>query len=266
MQAGVVGLVLAFVIAVVWSRYVSPHVKNRVVADALLGCVATASIVALFILPYETAISIIRSIIPTLILCNIFGTIAVGLVFRREVRHALKTRALEVHASTDPLTNLLNRRGFETSSSRTKYDPRNGHALFYFDVDNFKGINDRYGHDAGDAALAIIASRISDNLRQGSIFSRQGGDEFSIYMPSICQSDVQCVADRICRIIADDPFQHDGKQFKTAISMGSYWTKAHADLGDMIDRADTQLLLAKRAGKNRAQVLYDDDGKLQAVA
>lgn len=263
---GVVGLLLAFLIAIFWSRQISPRIKNPILADALLGWAVTTSSVALFLLPYETAIGILKSITPTLLFCNVVGTIAVGLIFRREVRYVEETKALEAYARTDPLTNLLNRRGFDTSTRKERYDPQNGHALFYFDVDDFKEINDRYGHEAGDAALSIIASRISDSLRQGSIFSRQGGDEFSIYMPSICQSDVQGVADRICRIIAKDPIQHAGQQFRTAISVGGYWTKTDQALRDMIDRADAQLLLAKRAGKARAQVLYDCDGTLHAVA
>jgi diguanylate cyclase len=257
MLSGVVGLVLAFVIAIAWDRYVSPRIKNRVVSDALLGCAVTFSVAALFVLPADIAWGIFQSIAPTLLLCNILGTVAVGFMFRREVRYVVAAKQFETHASTDPLTNLLNRRGFDKMTGTMKHDPLSGHALFYFDIDNFKHINDTYGHDAGDAALAIIAARISENLRNGSVFSRQGGDEFSIYMPSIAEKDVKGVADRICNMVSSDPIKHNDSQFKTGISMGGYWTRADTEMQSMIDRADSQLLLAKRAGKNRAQIRYD---------
>jgi diguanylate cyclase len=264
--AGVVGLILAYAIAWAWCRYIHPRFKNRILADATFGAVITSSIVALFVLPTEVAIGIFMQISLTLIKCNIIGMVALGFVFRREINHAAASIELETHASTDPLTNLLNRRGFDTKTSNTKFNAEIGHAMFYFDVDDFKYINDTFGHEAGDATLSIIAKRIDENLRNGAIFSRQGGDEFSIYMPSVSEDDVKAIADRLCNLIARNQISHGTHSFGAAISMGGFWTKSEMPMNTMIDCADAQLLLAKESGKNRAQVRYDRADKLFSVA
>lgn len=266
MAAGVLGLVMAYVIAWLWCRFAQPRITNPILADAGLGLTVTSSVVAVFVLPVGVALGILNSILPPLIVCNILGAIAIGALFRRELRHHEMAKALEAAASVDPLTNLLNRRGLDRRVNTGKFDASNGHATLYFDLDDFKSINDLFGHDAGDAALTIVAARINDNLRSNAIFARQGGDEFSIYMPDLAKHHTQGVADRLCRLVAQDKIKHNGVEFSAAISMGVYWTDKQMPLQQMIDRADAQLLLAKRAGKNRAQIHFDHGSQDVRVA
>jgi diguanylate cyclase len=257
--AGVIGLVLAFLLAFGWAHFMRGRIKNRIVGDGLLGLAITPSILALFVLPLDIAIGLIFSVLPTLTVCNVIGTIAIGLMFRREVRHFDDGKKLEVFAQTDALTNLLNRRGMDDKLGSVKFDANYGHALFYFDIDDFKLINDAYGHDAGDATLAIVAARITESIRREAVFARHGGDEFSIYLPRLGPRDVQDLANRICAAISSEAFSHKDLTFDVSISLGGYWSKRNMPVQDMLDLADTQLLLAKRAGKNRAQVAYGKD-------
>ncbi len=263
---GVVGLFLAFGIAIAWYYLMRNRITNKILSDILLGFAMTLSIFALFVLPRNLAIDLFVSILPTLLICNVIGTVAIGLVFRREMRYFQDNKELAAHAQTDALTHLLNRRGMESEIGSAKFDASRGHALFYFDIDNFKHINDTFGHPSGDATLAIMAARIRETIRGEAIFARHGGDEFSIYMPGLDAADVQAVGDRLCAVVSGQKFTHDSNTFAVSISIGAYWTKQDLPLQDMIDRADTQLLLAKRAGKGRAQVAYGNDNSAAEVA
>jgi len=266
MMSGVVGLVLAFTLALAWVHLIRGRIKSSVLTDALLGAAVTPSIVAIFLLPFDLATTLFFSILPALLICNIVGAAAIGLIFRRERRYLSEVRKMQSHARIDLLTNLLNRRGMDREVGATKFDTTRGHVLFYFDVDNFKAINDSFGHDAGDAALAIVAARIKDIIRGEAVFARQGGDEFSIYVASLESRDVQGVADRLCSTISSQKFSHNGDVFPVTISLGGYWTKQDLTLQEMISRADEQLLFAKRAGKSRARVAFDQDRNASNVA
>ncbi len=265
-EAGLVGLVIAFGLALGCIRLMKNNVSNPVLHDAVLGIAVTLSVVAFFVLPYELAISLLVTVLPTLLIVNIVGMVLIGMVFRREVQHFEYTKRLAAHAKTDSLTNLLNRRGMNAEFDATTFDPRCGHAMFYFDIDDFKHVNDNFGHGAGDAALAIVAARIKESLRDEAIFTRHGGDEFSIYLPRLAAADVQNVADRLCSAISDQSFTSDNVTFDVSISVGALWSKKDLSVQNMIDLADAQLLLAKQAGKNRAQIAYDNPGQAAAVA
>lgn len=263
---GVLGLFLAFGIALAWAKYCAPKVRPQPWNDTLLGLALTSTVLVLFVLPFETAIPLVIDITPTVLLTNVLSMVAIGLVFRRELHFFEKTKELVAQADTDTLTNLLNRRGLNAAIGAVKFDARQGHALLYFDVDNFKHVNDTYGHGAGDAALAVLAARIKDSLREEALFSRHGGDEFSIYLPQLDAADVQSVADRIRTAIADQVVTYNSVSFDLSISIGAFWTTTKMPLDEMIAKADAQLLLAKQAGKNRAQIAYDARPPVNAVA
>jgi diguanylate cyclase len=258
--SGVVGLLLAFGLAIGFQRYLQHRVTHPVVRDVAFAMVITTSIIALVLLPPNTTTLHLWQIIPALLLCNIVGVVAIGLIFRRERRYFETTKALEEHASCDPLTNLLNRRGLDRQVGASHFDADIGHALFFFDIDNFKHINDSYGHDAGDATLAIIAQRLKNSLRENAIFARHGGDEFSIYIPNVNADDAEGIAQRLCNLVSNTPIERGGTSFEVSISMGVFWSRVHFPLQEMINQADAQLLIAKNKGKNRARVVYNPEG------
>lgn len=264
--SGLFGLVLAFTLAIGWTRLAAHRIRQPVLKDACLGIAVTPSIFALFMLPFDLATSLIASILPTLLISNVIGLIAIGWVFRREARYVSEARKMQTYARTDQLTNLLNRRGMDREVDTTKFDASRGHAVFYFDVDDFKGINDTFGHETGDATLAIVAARIKDIIRSETIFARHGGDEFSLYVPGLEAGDMQAVADRFCAAISGEKFCHANRVFAVSISLGGYWSKQNLPLQEMISLADAQLLLAKRAGKNRARVAFDRNDVISGAA
>jgi len=266
MMIGLVGLILTFAVSLAWVTFSHKVIKRPVVQDLSLGIAASSALLAVFLLPIDLAFQFISSLGPTLLILNAVGVVAIGFVLRREKRYFESSRSLEVDARTDSLTKLLNRRGHDTGVQKAKFDPRKGQAILYFDVDDFKSVNDTHGHDVGDAALAIIASRLQVIVRNDAVFARQGGDEFSIYFPAIKRAAVKPIAQRLCETISDQSFSHKDIMFSVSISMGGYWTKYERDHDFMIKAADEQLLLAKQAGKNRAQIAYDHDDRLSSVA
>lgn len=259
-MAGVVGLLAAYGLALVFHKYLRHRFSNPVVRDIAMAVMITASIFALFLLPMEIATALFLQIAPLLLSCNILGLTVIGLVFRREKRYFETTQKLEEHACRDPLTNLLNRRGLDAQVGKSYFDAETGHALFFFDIDNFKAINDVFGHDAGDATLGIIAARLNNSLREEAVFARHGGDEFSIYIPSVHAGDVKGIAQRLCDLVSNKPVERGGDAFEVSISMGVFWSRVHCPLQEMINQADAQLLRAKSNGKNRAQVAYSAEG------
>ncbi len=266
MMTGLVGLGMAYVISVAWISFARKRIKSAFIQDISLGVVDTLSLLALFLLPFSLALQITISIAPTLLISNVIGIIAIGFVLRHEKSYLAEARLLQEHATTDQLTQLLNRRGLEVGIDEARFDPLLGHAVLYFDIDNFKQINDTHGHDIGDAALAILAARLRDIIRGDAVFARHGGDEFSVYFPGIGAEAIQAVADRMVSAISDQDFSHGATTFSVSISVGGYWSKQERTHDFMIKTADTQLLLAKQAGKNRAQIAYDHDDRLSVVA
>ena len=266
LPAGLVGLFLAYGLAFAFIRWIRPRIRNPHLADASLGIVISFSILALFVLPLDIALGLVGTVGPKLIVSNVVGMVILGIVFRRELSLEKARLQLQEEATRDPLTSLLNRRGLKVIVERRRFNPRVGQAMLYFDVDYFKSINDTYGHDTGDAVLEVIASRINENLREDAVFARHGGDEFSIYLPEIAQGDVKAVADRICNLIGKNALVVRGQAVKASISLGGYWSRMDHGLEELINLADTQLRLAKRAGKNRSQIAFDPKSAMASVA
>lgn len=266
LPAGIGSLMMAYGLAYFCARRISPLIRNQYLADAVLGAAVSLSIFSLFVLPFDKALGLVGSVGPELFLGDIVGMVLLGIVFRRELALEKTRMQLQADATRDPLTKLLNRRGLESVVERRRFNPRVGQAMLYFDVDNFKSINDSYNHDIGDAVLEVIASRIDENLRGDAILARQGGDEFSIYLPEIGQADVKAVAERVCDLIGHDALIVRGQSVKASISLGGYWSRVNLGLDELIKRADAQLRLAKSAGKNRTKIAFDPMSAMASVA
>jgi len=86
--------------------------------------------------------------------------------------------------------------------------------------------------------LSIIAARLKDIIRDGAMFSRQGGDEFSIYFPKLGPRDVQGISDRLCAAISAQKFRHSDTLFPVTITIGGFWSKSKLPFDQMIRRAD----------------------------
>lgn len=158
-------------------------------------------------------------------------------------------------AAIDPLTGLFNRRHFElrlaeeVERSRRQGSPL---AVLMFDVDDFKQLNDRLGHVAGDAVLRIVADVLARSVRFFDVCARYGGDEFAVIMPGSGHESTRQIAERIRVGIADSrpsagPWADD---IRVTASIGSA-IFAGTTGADLMQRADEALYEAKRMGKNR---------------
>jgi diguanylate cyclase (GGDEF)-like protein len=162
-------------------------------------------------------------------------------------------------AITDPLTNLYNRRGiYELGRREIERSRRFGRPLtaIMFDLDSFKQVNDRYGHNIGDQVLRSVADRVNRNIREVDILGRLGGDEFVIILSETDLFTATNMAERLRKIIADTPAIVDGGvSIPITISMGlAKATTGTPDLTSLIHDADQALYRAKQNGRNQVQV------------
>ena len=174
-------------------------------------------------------------------------------------------------AERDALTGLFNRHRFNEELARMIADAERNStriALFFFDLDDFKYINDTFGHRAGDAMLIRVAGEVGGQVRRNEIFARLGGDEFAVLVPDATDDMVRVLAERVTRSIALVRFQFEGQSLRLTTSLGIAVFPDHADnVEDLVARADTAMYQAKDSGKNAWRVYRSDlDTTLQMVS
>jgi diguanylate cyclase (GGDEF)-like protein len=159
-------------------------------------------------------------------------------------------------AVTDPLTNLSNHRSFRDSLAlEIARASRLGYALglLMIDVDNFKRVNDTFGHPVGDDVLRDIADVLRSNLRQTDVAARYGGEEFAIVLPGLGPRGVEAVGEKLRRAVKSlQPLIAEGAApFQISISVGGV-SASHPNLNavDLIRVADSALYAAKRRGRD----------------
>lgn len=172
-------------------------------------------------------------------------------------------------AERDSLTGLYNRRRFQEELDRfiTDADRRKSQgALLFFDLDEFKYVNDSFGHGAGDAMLIRIAGEVGKLVRRNEIFSRLGGDEFAILMPEAGRPEIEALAERVVRAVAQIPFRFDAQNLRLTTSLGiALYPQSAANGEELIAHADAAMYQAKGAGKNAWRVYRSDIDPSQAM-
>ncbi|MBW8328853.1 MAG: EAL domain-containing protein [Thiobacillus sp.] len=165
-------------------------------------------------------------------------------------------------AERDALTGLYNRHRFQQELARTMLETDRHQmqcAVMFFDLDEFKTINDSYGHRAGDALLIRVAGEIGALVRRNEVLARLGGDEFAILLPAVQGSEADALAERVVRAIAQIPFRFEGQNLRLTTSLGIAYYPGHAaDADDLVARADIAMYQAKDAGKNTWRVYRAD--------
>ena len=165
-------------------------------------------------------------------------------------------------AERDALTGLYNRHRFQQELARTMLETdrvQTQCAVMFFDLDEFKTINDSYGHRAGDALLIRVAGEIGALVRRNEVLARLGGDEFAILLPAVQGKEAEMLADRVVRAIAQIPFRFEGQNLRLTTSLGiAYYPGQAADADDLVARADIAMYQAKDAGKNTWRVFRAD--------
>ncbi len=154
----------------------------------------------------------------------------------------------------DPLTGALNRKGMneavdrEVARARRQGGPL---SMAMLDIDNFKLLNDRLGHDAGDAALVHLAKVVRETIRPQDTSARYGGEEFVILLPNTGLDDGATAMTRVQRELTRKFFLHDQEKILLTFSCGVAELTADETPEDCLKRADGAMYLAKRTGKNR---------------
>jgi diguanylate cyclase (GGDEF)-like protein/PAS domain S-box-containing protein len=173
-------------------------------------------------------------------------------------RQKIEERRLIELSRVDPLTGLVNRAGFELRVEEAMQRCRatgTPMALMYLDIDKFKQINDRFGHDVGDGLLRAFAGRLSQSLRSTDTVARLGGDEFTVIMEGVPRSDVAAtVAHKIVQAMTT-PFMVGQQTLRVTTSIGlSFYQGDATTLDELVKQADVMLYRAKEAGRNNVQV------------
>ncbi|MCZ0753361.1 sensor domain-containing diguanylate cyclase [Aeromonas enteropelogenes] len=159
-------------------------------------------------------------------------------------QHELQQR-LKLQSETDQLTGLYNRRFF--FDHWTRLQQGEGHGLIMLDIDHFKQVNDRFGHQEGDRTLQRFCECVATQLRSEDLFVRSGGEEFLILLPRLDELALSRIAERIraaVAALAADPVT-------LTVSLGTTLVRPGEDINLALARADEWLYRAKRAGRNR---------------
>jgi diguanylate cyclase (GGDEF)-like protein/PAS domain S-box-containing protein len=160
-------------------------------------------------------------------------------------------RKMLADALSDPLTGVLNRRGFEKEGKTCVRSCSSG-AVLYLDLNGFKSINDRFGHQAGDALLKAFGHRLGFCLRPEDILGRLGGDEFAIVLPGVTVEDAKHVAERLVAT-ASEAYIIQGQEIRCTASVGIALLPDHGEeLWHLISVADHAMYNAKSVQKDAA--------------
>lgn len=244
---------------------------GRVVLTTVLGTLACVA-VALYVDSYNFATmepsprlrALVTDIgVPLILAVPLF------LFFAGKLRElAIANHKLTVFASTDSMTQVLNRAAFTTLVNAYLEDVRGAQsvqgALLIVDADHFKSINDLYGHDQGDEALISIAHTIRDLLHSPDIVGRLGGEEFGVFLPGASRDRASDVAETIRQSVSHAPFAPDGIVRPLSVSVGGAVFSQRLAFGDLFRAADALLYAAKRAGRDRTTVAAVDITALAA--
>lgn len=194
------------------------------------------------------------------LLCTVFSGTVWNLGFALMAIDKLYQRLVRL-SETDELTGLANRRAFQKSLARARdrsMDADRTCSVVLIDLNDFKPLNDRLGHAAGDAALVLLAALLRKCVREGDVVARLGGDEFSILLPDATQERAQAVATDIRNRIAATPLALHGETVALSASIGAATeAEARAAGRDVVAMADERLYKDKARQKRARRSLPD---------
>ncbi|MBC2772813.1 GGDEF domain-containing protein [Rhizobium sp. AQ_MP] len=182
-------------------------------------------------------------------------TITICMTFPFSALVASGVSAMDRHrqaAERDPLTGLLNRRGFEAAVTDPGASGLRDGAVLVCDIDHFKRINDTLGHATGDAVISAIADLLRHVTGRNAVTARFGGEEFVIFLPGATLSKARPIAEQIRQSVAEKDWRFFGLAGPVTVSIGIDQPRSgDSDLYSAIARADRALYAAKAAGRNR---------------
>jgi len=188
-------------------------------------------------------------------IASVLGLLLLAALFTRATK---PIDELEKNAWSDSLTGLPNRRNILRAVDREIAETKDGLSVAMLDIDNFKLVNDTYGHQVGDEVLSAVASRAARSLPEGSTIGRIGGEEFLVLMRSCGASSALKICEEVRRTVRETPVQNSAGALDVTVSLGLAASRGHVSRDHLISLADAALLEAKSAGRDRV-VSADDD-------
>lgn len=191
-------------------------------------------------------------------ICLLIGLPTIFVLMVRNQQLAIMFKKMETLASTDTLTGAHNRGAFTTKAEKAlaqrAQETFPGPVSFLaIDVDKFKSVNDRFGHQAGDKALILIAKTLIEHTRETDVLGRLGGEEFGVFMPNTDATAAMAIAQGMRRAVSEIHFSPEGQIRPLSISIGASSTIQNVDLSKIYKRADDKLLEAKSNGRNNVK-------------
>lgn len=157
-------------------------------------------------------------------------------------------------ATTDSLTELPNRRGFDILAEQALQEAQRDSSplcAVLLDLDNFKLINDEHGHLAGDQVLHDFAQQLRGTLRQSDILCRWGGEEFILLLKNTDRQAAHDLAEKLRQQCAEQRYEVEGQRLQVTVSLGLSQWQAGESLHTLLGRTDRALYRAKQAGRDR---------------
>lgn len=158
---------------------------------------------------------------------------------------------LDYNINHDVLTGLYNRRFFEGIMKRSKEEKETSYSVAMLDVDDFKKINDTYGHETGDRVLAAVSKCIESCLPENAVAVRWGGEEFVLYLPQVDSAQALDVLNDFRAKLSEQEIYHKGTRVAITATIGLCTGESIADYEEYIRQADEKLYWGKQHGKNQ---------------
>jgi len=190
--------------------------------------------------PFEKSMNLVITLFSLFYLSNLY------LVELRTTREKL-----DYNSNHDMLTGLYNRRFFESIMKRSKEEKETSFSVAMLDVDDFKKINDTYGHETGDKVLALVSRCIDACLPENAVAVRWGGEEFVLYLPQVDNARALEVLNDFRTGLSEQRLYHKGSRVTITATIGLCTGESIADYEEYLRQADEKLYWGKKHGKNQ---------------
>ena len=241
-----------------------------VIVITLHGVVFPSQVPLTMVLPGDRiAATLTNGWIATLAIESLLYSIAAAFI----LLEMAKERTERVHkeaALIDPLTGVNNRRAiteFAKQILARDVRPTKPMAIFMFDIDKFKSINDTFGHPVGDKVIKLLATTAKKTLRQTDVFGRLGGEEFAAFLSNTDEKGAIIAAERVRLAFLDAAKVVDGLAIGATVSVGvTFSTNYKDEVDDLLARADEALYEAKNSGRNRVVIRSESNAHVNATS
>lgn len=247
-------------------RHVKARLWRRTILYSMISAGASVVLSEVIMLTISHGMDL-QGAFAAMVLPLLIGSPTMFVLMLRGEQLRQANQKLEILASTDALTGALNRRSF--SASVVEHLARYGHqpaALLLIDVDHFKLVNDRFGHECGDRALELIANTLRSRIGTQGFVGRLGGEEFGILLASCDTQSATVAADGLREAVRSIAFEGSSGTHPLSISIGCVIAMPGAErsFARLYRIADQNLYAAKRLGRDRTVV--DDAGSRGTLA